>query len=189
MALTTVSRPSLTDDTGDGESGDVVNAAYFGTKIYDVIDALFSAAAGIACNGPVYERGRTAAIGEWIAFTPTVTGLTLGNGTIATKYARVGKTVLMEGTITLGSTSSIAGSANISLPVSNTGIVSGQPVGHAVYIDVSTGSRYGGIVSVNSSTVVGFWTFAAPFGQVATAVPFTWATGDVIVFQLCWQEP
>lgn len=39
---TTISRASLNDDTGDGESGDVWNAALVGTAIYDKIDALIA---------------------------------------------------------------------------------------------------------------------------------------------------
>jgi hypothetical protein len=186
---TTISRYAFTDDTGDGISGDVLNAALIGTSIYDKVDGIFSSVSGLNTNGPLYERARTTAVGEWLAFTPVLTGITIGNGTIAVKYSRIGKTVLEEGLITFGSTTSIAGSGNMTLPVANTGLVSGQPVGHAVYIDVSSGARYGGLVLVGSSTVVGFWTFAAPFGQANTTVPFTWAVGDQIVFQLAWQEP
>jgi hypothetical protein len=42
---TTISRYGFTDDTGDGESGDVINAALIGLAIYDKIDAIFAAAA------------------------------------------------------------------------------------------------------------------------------------------------
>jgi hypothetical protein len=44
MAITTISRPTLTDDTGDGISGDILNAAFFGTNVYDKIDAILSGA-------------------------------------------------------------------------------------------------------------------------------------------------
>jgi hypothetical protein len=42
---TTITRYSFSDDTGDGESGDVINAALIGQAFYDKIDALFAAAA------------------------------------------------------------------------------------------------------------------------------------------------
>lgn len=42
MADTTISRYSFTDDTGDGESGNVINAALIAASIYDKIDLIFS---------------------------------------------------------------------------------------------------------------------------------------------------
>jgi hypothetical protein len=39
---TTISRYAFTDDTGDGESGDVLNAALIATAFYDPIDALLA---------------------------------------------------------------------------------------------------------------------------------------------------
>lgn len=50
MAATTITRATINDDTGDGESGDVLNAAFFGSAIYDKIDQLFTAEAGITLN-------------------------------------------------------------------------------------------------------------------------------------------
>lgn len=42
---TNLTRPTLNDDTGDGVSGDGVDAAFIGTKIYDPVDAIFNACA------------------------------------------------------------------------------------------------------------------------------------------------
>ncbi len=42
MAATTISRPTLTDGVSD-VTGDIVNAAFFGTNVYDKIDAFFVA--------------------------------------------------------------------------------------------------------------------------------------------------
>jgi hypothetical protein len=67
-------------------------------------------------SGGVYLGGTVAANklddyeeGTW---TPAFTNLTIGNGTQSHIYTKVGNKVTLEGTITLGSTSSISGALN-----------------------------------------------------------------------------
>lgn len=42
MAATTITRATITDDSGNGTSGTIINSAWVGSAIYDKIDALFS---------------------------------------------------------------------------------------------------------------------------------------------------
>ena len=42
MAATTISRATITDDSGNGTSGTILNAAWVGTAIYDKIDSIFN---------------------------------------------------------------------------------------------------------------------------------------------------
>ena len=42
MAATTITRATITDDSGNGTSGTILNAAWVGTAIYDKIDALLT---------------------------------------------------------------------------------------------------------------------------------------------------
>lgn len=42
MAATTITRATITDDSGSGTDGTILNSAWFGTAIYDNIDALFT---------------------------------------------------------------------------------------------------------------------------------------------------
>jgi hypothetical protein len=42
MSATTITRPTLTDDSGNLTSGDVINAAFFNANVYDVIDGLYT---------------------------------------------------------------------------------------------------------------------------------------------------
>lgn len=65
MAITTISRYSFTDDTGDGESGDVLNAALIGASIYDKIDAIL---AGNITTGGTFRTGYT---GDSATYTQT----------------------------------------------------------------------------------------------------------------------
>ena len=42
MAATTITRATVTDDSGAGTDGTIINSAWVGTAIYDKVDALFS---------------------------------------------------------------------------------------------------------------------------------------------------
>jgi hypothetical protein len=61
--------------------------------------------------------------GSWVAYTPTLTNITLGNGTLTGRYKQIGKLVFFEVTLTFGSTTTLATVANytqsprFSLPV------------------------------------------------------------------------
>lgn len=50
MAATTITRATVTDDSGAGTDGTIINSAWVGTAIYDKVDALFSATGGITLN-------------------------------------------------------------------------------------------------------------------------------------------
>lgn len=54
----------------------------------------------------------------WTSWTPTLTGITLGNGTITSRYLQIGKTVHFSFIFTLGTTSAITGAVSITLPIS-----------------------------------------------------------------------
>lgn len=50
MAQTTITRATLTDDSGAGTDGTIVNAAWVGSALYDKIDALFAASQTIEAS-------------------------------------------------------------------------------------------------------------------------------------------
>lgn len=60
MAVTTISRTSFTDDTGDGISGDIWNATLIGTSLYDPIDALLANA--LELGGALTTGGQLVAV-------------------------------------------------------------------------------------------------------------------------------
>jgi hypothetical protein len=72
-------------------------------------NALVTAASGEA-TGLKYA-------GLWTTFTPTFSGTTLGNGSVAGTYCQIADTVFFRAIFTLGSTSSIAGPVDCSLPI------------------------------------------------------------------------
>ncbi len=42
MAATTITRATITDDSGSGTDGTIINSSWVGTAIYDKVDALFN---------------------------------------------------------------------------------------------------------------------------------------------------
>ena len=53
----------------------------------------------------------------WTTYTPTLTNITLGDGTVSAKYVRIGKLVNVQVQFTMGSTSAVTGLIGVSLPV------------------------------------------------------------------------
>jgi hypothetical protein len=119
----------------------------------------------------------------WTAYTPTLSSITLGNGTLAGEYQQIGKLVNVNILLTLGSTSSVATFPRFSLPV--TSATSTVPIyGNVNLIDTGT-QFYFGVVAYENTTTVQIY---AQDTALATAqrtfiggiTPFTWATGDVM---------
>jgi hypothetical protein len=143
-------------------------------------DLLLTAASGEA-TGLKYTGG-------WTTWTPTFTNFTLGNGTIiGARYQQIGKTVNFVLYISFGSTTSVSGLVQFSLPISAAaGVNSGlgtQLLGRA--FDANTTLNYtlvgrcyltdGYILTLNSAG-----TYAQQVGTSATA-PFTWAVSDELI--------
>ena len=124
----------------------------------------------------------------YASYSPSYTSLTVGNGTVISRYAQTGKFVHLFFKFTLGSTSSISGSPTISLPVTaaNTGSNS------TVYFDDAGTAGLMGFTVMTSTTAmtvyyVGAATAYTQFFALSSTLPFTWATGDVISFQISYE--
>ena len=127
----------------------------------------------------------------WKAWTPTLVNMTLGNGTIVARYARVGDMVTARFNWTFGSTSSIDSAANtISLPVtaSSSGYAQNDsPLGILIMRDDTATAKFVGGVYWNSSTVVkphvnkSDATYVTALG-ISSTIPFTWTTSDTLSF-------
>lgn len=133
--------------------------------------------------------------GAWTSFTPSWTGLTVGNATQTAAYLAAGKLYVVRVQITLGSTSSVAG-AEMTLP-DGASLSSGYSINHLVgsagYLD-SGAALHSGLVSPSSTvTRVRFLTQAVSgtavvFDTVANIRPFTWATGDILAAQFVFER-
>jgi hypothetical protein len=119
--------------------------------------------------------------GAWDSFTVTLTNVSIGNGTATGFYKQIGRTVVYRVLVTFGSTTSVSGSITINLPVTGT---ASQGVHNVFMTDDSTGTTYPGVVSPNTTAAIvrAINSSATYATQTATssAIPFTWATSDVI---------
>jgi hypothetical protein len=140
-----------------------------------------------------------APVTDWLSYTPTYTNLTVGNGVSSAKWRRVGDSMEIEGSFTMGTTSSMGTTPTMSLPsgysidTSKLGFNSTENtlgVGNAVK---SGANNYPLYISISNSTSV----FARPLydraagvgfidtGTVISSVqPFIWATNDVMVWSI-----
>lgn len=125
-------------------------------------------------------------MGAWVGYTPTFTGITVGNGTSAFTYVQQGKTVHVRGRFTFGSTSAVTGAASISLPVTAV----------AVNFVPNLTARAGGVdyamlpiattttIGVNALGSAGAYTNRTTLSNL---IPGTWTTNDYITFSATYE--
>jgi hypothetical protein len=137
----------------------------------------------------IYNGAAWVAVGNstygWISYTPTLTNITLGNGSVDFAYSQIGARVNVRGRLTFGSTTSISGAATFSLPTSATGFCYGASILRANNTD------YEGVAVSTSSTVVlsafnSAGTYSARSTTSAT-IPNTWTVGDLISFSITYE--
>jgi len=124
----------------------------------------------------------------WATYTPSNTGITVGNGTQTARYVKVGKTVFVSYRFVLGSTSSVSGSVYVGLPSTNNSYsactVQVTDSGSGNYVcqgaaDPSSGSVL--IRPVKTSATYGTW-------DDALGSMITFAVNDDIKFFITYEE-
>lgn len=173
-------------------TAEIVDGAVTSAKILDgtIVNADVSATAAITYGklslaGSIVNADLSTAAGQpggaWVAYTPTVSSGTLGNGTVAGRYLQVGKTVSFWASATWGSTSNFA-SLTISLPVAaQAGIVAPQL---SVFFVLSGSLVYYDGASLTTTTTCGFHAMNAAgtyavSQAISNTIPFTWTAGSV----------
>jgi hypothetical protein len=128
----------------------------------------------------------------WTAYTPTFTNLTLGNGTIDFKYAKLGKTVFVRGLLTWGTTTSAtATGVNISTPVTATGATGAPIIGNARCSDIGT-ENYNGVVVLASTVSMALYvsnvasTYSA-IRVINNTTPMTWVSTDQLLISATFE--
>lgn len=126
----------------------------------------------------------------WQSWTPTLTNITLGNGTITyAKYTQIGKLVHYRIRIVVGSTTTATDPPTISVPVTVNGDYSDLVAGFGTgaFYDASSGAVYQLTVLYRTSgTGLSFGVLAAGgtygtfSGATSAAIPVAWASGDNI---------
>jgi hypothetical protein len=126
--------------------------------------------------------------GSGIAFTPTWTNLTVGNGVYnRSHYTITGKTAILAIDFSFGSTTAVTGNLVLELPAeltfaasTKTGVVEGS------FLDSNTNARYLAMnrqattneIVIRSTVVSGTRIVEA---SISSTTPFTWTTDDRIL--------
>jgi hypothetical protein len=148
---------------------------------------IYSGAAWIESSG----------IGAYTPFTPTLSNWTLGNGVFDAEYKVLGKLIHYYGTFEFGSTSAVgANPFNITLPVNaRFGLVRVQ-YGSSQWRDVSLGVNVVGTTTMeNSTNMFVNWNQVAALSDYlqkaawtsAAGMPFTFATGDFVSWDIVYE--
>jgi hypothetical protein len=200
VAMNAAGATTITVNTGLFSAGDTVfiqnlgagactvtagtaTVATVGSLILPQNDAgiLYFTATGAAI---FYEYGSVS--GTYATYTPTLTGITVGNGTTTARFSQIGKVVNGSVKFTLGSTSSITGGIIVSLPTSVGGVVavtgSFTDNGAGAYglgYEISGSDVY--LRALNASGTYLTYT------NTSATVPFTWGNTDFFEFQFTYQ--
>lgn len=122
----------------------------------------------------------------WASYVPVLTGVTLGNGTLTTRWNRVGNLVYMAGQCTLGSSSSVTGNITISLPVVAGGMFTGvySTLGTGMVNDTGVTTE---MVFATAATASSIYLRRTNGSAIGPGVPFTWGTGDVFAWNVAYE--
>lgn len=136
--------------------------------------------------GDVLQAADLNAIGTWQDYTPTFTGITVGNGTVTGRYCQINKFVAWQVELVLGSTTTIA-TSRVSYPVQAAQTYLSGSGGQVTFEDAN-GTDYVGSLFRYSTTEANIYVLntAADYGALVSLLsnrPFTWASGDRIIIQ------
>lgn len=125
-------------------------------------------------------RTNLALDGAWTDYTPTLTNVTLGNGTNSGRWKQITPSLIAFRTLlTLGSTSSINGAVSIGLPTT-VSTATATPYCQARIFDTSAGAIWNAVATVGATSVGTIIATAGGTTGVNATTPMTWATGDTL---------
>lgn len=124
--------------------------------------------------------------GPWSSYTPTVTGITIGNGTVVGRYSKVVDTVIAEVLVTLGSTSAVTGGITVTLPTTS---ARGKLVGTAVARPNASSSYSLVAYAAAASTLVAIGVPGTNgiLNNTSSTSPATWASTGWLLVQITYE--
>ncbi len=151
-------------------------------------DYVKDGATAIESLGDAIDTSVGSGLLAWQTWAPTLgTGWANGNGVWDAKYCKIGKTVHVQASFTLGSTTTKGSNMTCSLPV-NARVAAYQPFG--AYVARGSINILEGAISGTSSVSIYVANVAGTYPTVAlitATVPLTWATGDVLYFAFTYE--
>jgi hypothetical protein len=135
-------------------------------------------------------------LGSYIAYTPSFgAGVTFGDGVATGAYCLVNGFVHVYGIFTLGSTSAITGgtAANLPVTVNTAQAASSMIYGVVQFRDNSASQQYPGVATFSgnfTSTALRLQVASGTYlsqTAISSSTPFTWATGDQIIWNLYYR--
>lgn len=156
----------------------------------------------VAQKVPQYNAVLTALAGDasaWASWVPTLTNIAIGTGggaLLSAKYLWIGKLIICRLHIVLGTSGfSVTGDVSFSLPVTRAayGGSAGQtPLGQVRCLDTSVPTDALGLVTSTTTTSGRVLVCIASGTNLTSAilsstVPFTWAAGDEINAEFCYE--
>lgn len=127
----------------------------------------------------------------WTSYTPTLSNITLGNGSAVASFQRVGKTITATCLFQAGSSTAYsAGTLAFSLPVTpstNYTTVGNYAVGDAVVQNGATTTRVPATAFINTSGNLNFMVTNAANTIASNTVPGTFGTSAVISWTVVYQ--
>lgn len=191
-ASQTLTNKTLTSPTVNNPTLNVDTISEFTSANGVTIDGLNIKDSAITTNNSVPNNAlsNSGSFGSgwaWSTWTPTLTGITQGNGTVEAYWTQIGKTVHFHFVFTMGSTSTMS-SGNFSPPVNaNARYDNLDYAGHARYNDITAAAaNFAGVVRFETASelrpinILTNTTYTQESGLSATT-PFTWATGDRLI--------
>ena len=142
-----------------GTAGQVLTATNYNVLVNDVID---------------HELYVSPIRAAWVAYnSPTQSGWSLGNGTIAAAYLKTGSICIYAGRVTFGSTTSFTGSVRVGIPFSPK---TQSAIGSAILVDGTT--YYHGLTYVDNAVDANLMGIirsggASSAAYVGSTTPFT----------------
>jgi hypothetical protein len=141
-----------------------------------------------AATGLAYKSATT--LYPWVAFTSSPANISVGNGTLSTRYQQIGKLVNVEVFFTLGSTSTVTGLPTFTLPVAakNAGYT---VIGVAGFGDSGVGTFVATPIVYSSffylAMIATGGTYAKEDGNINATTPFTWTTSDTMIARFTYE--
>lgn len=191
----TITNASLTADAITGFSSANTGSIYGISVTSGTINSAAITSASIADSliTPRMLLTGTGTSWVWQSYSPTWGNISIGNGTNASYYIQIGKTVYVRAYITFGSTTTIGtGSITFTLPVTaKSGVYTTKQL-LGTSLAVGSSLEYPGVVEYNTTTSVLCWgqTIASSTPVLITyssTAPFTWTTNNAFSANIVYE--